>query len=317
MPDSQLQPPASEAATVADCIERAAARLEDAGLFFGHGTDNARDEATWLVLHAVNAPLDGSFSEWGAVVGPDARAEIDRLIEARCTGGEPLAYLTGSAWFAGLEFEVTREVLVPRSPIAELVQDRFRPWLDPDKALRVLDLCTGCGCIGIAAARYLPRARVDAADISPTALRVAARNVRRHGMESRVSLIESDLFHSIPGNRYDLIVSNPPYVPLGDIGALPTEYRSEPSLGLASGGDGLDAAMEILLRAPDFLADAGVLICEVGESEQRLSELLPRVPFLWLEFETGGEGVFLLDRRQLLDARGDVEAALRKRQHVA
>jgi len=291
--------------TVASCIEHVARRLEAADLHFGHGTDNARDEAAWLVLHCVGAPLDGSFEGWGAVLSASESAEVERLLEVRCSTRRPLAYLTGSAWFAGLEFEVNSDVLVPRSPLAELILDGYRPWLDPERPVRILDLCTGCGCIAVATAHYLPGATVDAADISAAALRVAYRNIRRHGVESRVSLLESNLFRSIPANRYDLIVSNPPYVPAARVQSLPPEYNAEPALGLASGLDGLDAALEILAHAADFLADDGILVVEVGESEQRLAEALPRVPFLWLEFESGGGGVFLLDRPQLLCARED------------
>lgn len=303
--------------TVASCIERAARRLEAAGLHFGHGTDNARDEAAWLVLHCVGAPLDGRFDRWGAKLSASESAEVERLLEARCSTRKPLAYLTGTAWFAGLEFEVNPDVLVPRSPLAELILDGYRPWLDPERPLRILDLCTGCGCIAVATAHYLPRARVDAADISAAALRVAHRNVQRHGLESRVSLVESNLFHSIPANRYDLIVSNPPYVPAAAVSSLPPEHHAEPALGLASGADGLDAVLEILVDAADFLADDGILVVEVGESEHRLSEALPRVPFLWLEFESGGGGVFLLERAQLLRARGGAERLIGERTHVA
>jgi len=303
--------------TVADWIGRVAAQLAAAGLHYGHGTDNARDEAAWLVLHAVGAALDGSFTDWGRAGGDSAQAEIRRLAAARCDSRTPLAYLLGTAQFAGLEFEVTPGVLVPRSPLAELILDRFRPWLEPDRVRRVLDMCTGSACIAITTAHYLPRVQVDAVDISPRALEVAAANVRRHRMEDRVSLIESNLFQSVPAGRYELIVANPPYVPSGGLGGLAAEYRAEPSLGLVSGADGLDAALSIMVDAPGFLGEDGILLCEVGESQQRLAAALPRAPFLWLEFERGGSGVFLMNRQELEDAGPALAALIGERENVA
>lgn len=310
-----------QALTVADWIERIGAQLAGAGLHFGHGTDNARDEAAWLVLHVVGAPLDGSFSDWGRAVQSGEAADIRRLADARCGSGAPLAYVLGLARFAGLEFEVTPAVLVPRSPLAELILDGFRPWRDfgpPGGRLpRVLDMCTGCGCIAIATAHYLPRVQVDAVDISREALAVAARNVRRHGLADRVRLIRSDLFQSLPACRYDLILANPPYLPQSELSELPPEYRAEPDLGLVSGADGLDAVLQILARAPDFLAEDGILVCEVGESEGRLAAAMPALPFLWLEFVHGGSGVFLLERGELVAARPALDALIGERKHVA
>jgi ribosomal protein L3 glutamine methyltransferase len=211
---------------------------------------------------------------------------------------------------------VTPAVLVPRSPIAELILDGFRPWLEPACVRRVLDMCTGSGCIAIAAALHLPEAEVDAVDISPAALEVAARNVRRHGLERRVTLTRSDLFEEVPPCAYDLIVANPPYVPRGRLARLPPEYRSEPAVGLVSGDDGLDAALTILHCAPSFLARDGILICEVGECEEDLAGLLPGLPFLWLEFAHGGAGVFLLTRAQLEASRAEVAAVIEDRKNV-
>lgn len=302
--------------TIAEWIERVAERLSDAGLHFGHGTDNALDEAAWLVLHMLEQPLDGSFDEWDSLVDESAAAAIEEMVRLRCTSGKPLAYLTGTAYFAGLPFEVNESVLVPRSPFAELILEGFRPWLEPAKAERVLDMCTGSGCIAIATAVHLPQLRVDAVDISGEALQIAARNAARHDVAGRVRLIESDLFQSLPECRYDLIMANPPYVPERALDELPGEYRSEPGLGLVSGADGLDAALKILRDAGRFLALEGALICEVGESEERLQRLLPDVPFLWLEFEHGGSGVFVLTRQQLMEAGPAVAAALGKRKHV-
>jgi ribosomal protein L3 glutamine methyltransferase len=302
--------------TVADWIERIAAHFGAAGLHFGHGTDNARDEAAWLVLYCVGARLDGSFEDWGRAVDAQQANRIVSLAEARCAG-QPLAYLLGSAWFAGLEFEVGPAALVPRSPIAELVLDGFRPWLQPAGIRRILDLCTGCGCIGIAAAHYLPQALVDAVDISESALALAARNAERLAVSERMRFLRSDLFRSLPSNGYDLILANPPYVPDAAVADLPREYQAEPGLGLASGADGLDATLRILAGAADYLVEDGILVCEVGESEDRLAAALPDVPFLWLEFERGGSGVFLLDREQLQAARSAVDELIGERRHVA
>lgn len=301
----------------ADWVERVARQFAAAGLHYGHGTDNASDEAAWLVLHASGEPLDGSFDDWGRSPGEAAAAAIGRLADQRCATGKPLAYLTGSAFFAGLEFEVTEDVLVPRSPIAELIAEGFSPWVKAERLERVLDLCTGSGCIGIAAAACLPQVRVDLADISPAALEVARRNVARHGLEDRVRLFESDLFGSVPAVEYDLITANPPYVPEASITDLPGEYRAEPEIGLVSGADGLDAPLAILLDAARFLCEDGALVCEVGESEERLAALLPGVPFTWLEFAHGGSGVFVLDRNQLMDAAPRVAAVMEKRNDVA
>ena len=283
-------------------IEWVCARLDDAGLHFGHGTDNAADEAAWLVLHVIRASLDGGFDDWGRELSETEEMQVRELVDARITQKAPLAYLTGMARFAGLEFETGAAALVPRSPIAELVPDQFRPWVDPLQVHRVLDMCTGSGCIAIAIAHYMPRTLVDAADVSAEALEIAARNVSRHGAEDRVSLIETDLFRSLPACRYDLIVANPPYVPVESISKLPAEYQAEPVLGLVSGDDGLNATLSILAHAADFLTEKGVLVCEVGESEKRLAAKLPQVPFLWLEFTCGGSGVFVLTREQLTDA---------------
>jgi len=302
--------------TIAECIERVAAQLEQAGLCFGHGTDNSGDEAAWLVLHVLGVALDGSFQDWGRAVPERESAEIDAVLAARCRTRRPLAYLLGSAWFAGLEFGVDEHVLVPRSPLAELILDQYRPWIDPGGVKRVLDMCTGSGCIAIASAVNLPLAQVVAVDISPQALANARANVERHGLNKRVILVESDLFQHVPPGPYQLIVANPPYVPAASLSGLPEEYQAEPGLGLASGEDGLDAVLTILLDAPRFLGEDGVLICEVGESEQRLAAALPDLPFLWLEFQYGGSGVFVLTKQQLEAAGESLAGLIRERKHV-
>ena len=306
----------TENLTLAEWIDHVAAQFAAAGLHYGHGTDNEQDEAAWLVLHAAGGALDGSFDDWGRLADEATAEKIEALSRLRRESGKPLAYLTGTAFFAGLAFEVNENVLVPRSPLAELILDGFRPWVKAAPPERVLDMCTGSGCIGIAAAVHTPGLRVDLADISRAALEVAHRNVQRHAVADRVTLFESDLFASLPPRAYDLVLANPPYVPAAAIAALPREYRAEPRLGLVSGDDGLDAPLAILLDAPRFLCEYGVLVCEVGESEDRLAALLPAVPFTWLEFEDGGSGVFVLTRDELLKAAPAVQAAMGKRNDV-
>ena len=303
--------------TIAEWISRATEQLEQASLCFGHGTDNARDEAAWLVLHATGNPLDGSFGGWGERVSNEAGEVIERLAEERCSGGKPMAYLLGTAFFAGLEFEVNEHVLVPRSPIAELIEARFSPWIDPARVGAILDLCTGSGCIGIASALAFPDARVDLADLSTDALEVARRNIRRHALDSRVRAIESDLFGNLGDNRYDLIVSNPPYVADEEVRRLPEEYRHEPALGLSAGDDGLDLVIRLLSAAPAHLGPGGMLVVEVGYSQPALEGAFPEIPFLWLEFAYGGEGVFLLEREQLMEYHSVFEQAARQRRQVS
>jgi ribosomal protein L3 glutamine methyltransferase len=296
-------------------ISYAEQRFQQAGLHFGHGTDNAADEAVWLVLHVAGAPLDGSFADWQRNLDASEGKQVDALVQARIESRKPLAYLLGKAWFAGLEFEVNEDVLVPRSPIAELVQEQFSPWLNPESSPSVLDLCTGSGCIAIATAFYLPGARVDATDISTSALRIAYRNVLRHDMQDHVRLVHSDLFAALGDKRYDLIVTNPPYV-AETAASLPAEYQAEPALGLYSGPDGLDLCLRIMVQSAHHLEEAGILICEVGESAPRLAAALPHVPFLWLEFMSGGEGVFLLGRDVLIQAAGEVDSLIKERSRV-
>ncbi len=297
-------------------VRRCAARMDEAGLFFGHGTDNAWDEAAWLVLHVLDEPVDAPFDDWDRPVSDAEGAAIAALLQARIESRRPLAYLVGEAWFCGLRFEVSPDVLVPRSPMAELILAGFQPWLGSAEPTRALDLCTGSGCIAIAMAHALPAAVIDAGDISEAALDIARRNVRMHDLESRVRPVRSDLFDALGDTRYDLIVSNPPYVPSSSLERLPEEFQAEPGLGLASGEDGLDLPLRILWEAPGHLAPGGLLFCEVGESEERLQAALERVPLTWLEFEQGGSGVFTMDRQQLEAARPAVVAALEKRGHV-
>lgn len=289
--------------------------MDEAGLFFGHGTDNAWDEAAWLVLNVIGAPAEEAFGAWGRPVSESEAERITDLLELRIATRQPLAYLLGEAWFCGLRFKAGPGALVPRSPIAELIRAGFHPWVR-QAPTRALDLCTGGGCIAIAMAYWMPGLMVDALDISDEALALAAENVRAHGLEERVRLRRSDLFKALSGERYDLIVTNPPYVARQRAEALPEEYQAEPAIGLVSGEDGLDLPLRILRDAPAFLAPDGVLVCEVGESERVLQRVLPTTALTWLEFEHGGGGVFTMDRQQLEAARPDVIAALEQRGHV-
>ena len=301
----------AELVTIIDFIRYGASRFSAAGLTFGHSYDNAMDEATHLVLQTLHMPHDLSPAYGQAKLTAAEKASVLDLIERRVSERTPIAYLTGKAWFAGLEFISDKRALVPRSPIAELILAGFSPWLDDREVIRALDLCTGSGCIGIAMASHNPDWLVDLADISEDALSLARENIGYQNVEDRVRAIASDLFVGLEGQRYELIVSNPPYVTEQEFDALPAEYAHEPKLGLTAGDDGLDIALRILLEAPQYLSDDGVLIVEVGESERALAELLPELPFNWVEFDVGQMGVFVIDRADLLEHRDTILAAQR------
>lgn len=274
-------------------------QLRRARVHCGHGTDNARDEAAWLIGATLHLPPKEWDQHADDVLTARQRTAVEKIIRARIETRKPAAYLLNEAWFAGMRFYVDERVIVPRSLIGEFIPDRLRPWVNPRRVTRILDLCTGSGCIAIAAARAFPRATVDAVDLSRDALAVARVNVRRHAVSSRVKLIQSDLFEKLRGRQYDLILSNPPYVDARDMARLPREYQHEPRLALAAGKDGLDLVARILRDAPEHLGTHGQLICEVGNSRAAIEKRYPRLPFTWLATSTGDDSVFLLARNRM------------------
>jgi len=290
--------------TVRDLVRWGASRFREAGLVFGHGTDNALDEAFHLVLHALHLPPDVPAIYLEAHVTARERAAALKLLRARVTTRKPAAYLLGHIEFCGLDFEIDENVLIPRSPIGELIQRGFSPWLQNEPA-RVLDLCTGSGCIGIACALAFEDAQVDLADISSKALAVARRNIGKHVVGNRVRAIKSDVFDGLVNEVYDLIVTNPPYVPNAEWKALAAEYRHEPKLALAAGNDGMDIVARILAEAPRHLSNEGWLVCEVGGSVAEFEARWPDLPVTWVEFapENGGmdAGVFIISRADLVE----------------
>ena len=285
--------------TVEQLIQQLGERFAAADLCYGHGTDNALDEAAWLVFEKLGLSHANAAEAYRQTVAPASYAVVEALAARRIRERVPLAYLINQAFFAGHEFFVDERVLVPRSPVAELIQTRFEPWLRPGQAQSVADLGTGSGCIAIALAYAFPEAQVDAVDISADALEVATINIERHGLENRVAPLQSDFFSSLDGQRYDLIVSNPPYVDRSNLDAMPQEFRREPELGLSAGVDGLDSVRKILSDASRFMTDNGILVCEVGNSQPALEDAYPDTEFVWLEFEQGGTGVFLLTKDDL------------------
>jgi ribosomal protein L3 glutamine methyltransferase len=295
----RLSPKGSGSRTVLSLIESGARRLRRAGVFFGHGTDNARDDAAALVLHALGLPHEPARAVYSRRVGARGVQRVDEILKRRIEERIPAVYLTGQSWFAGLAFHVDSRALIPRSPIAELIERRFAPWIDARRVGRILDVGTGSGCIAIACAKALPRSRVDAVDLSAEALELAAINVRRHRVAKRVRLVRSDHFSALRGERYDIIVANPPYVGRREMSGLPPEYRHEPPLALAAGRDGLDSVRVILREAGGHLRPGGLLVVEVGNTETAVRRAFSRLPFLWLHFERGGGGVFLLTAEQL------------------
>ncbi len=294
----------SELHTLQDMIRWTVSRFNAANLFYGHGTDNAWDEAVQLILPTLYLPIDVPPHVLNSRLTSSERLRVVERVIKRIKDRTPVAYLTNKAWFCGLEFFVDERVLVPRSPIGELIQAQFEPWL-VNEPTRIMDLCTGSGCIAIACAHAFPDAEVDAIDISADALQVAEQNIQDHGLEQQVFPIRSDLFRDLPKEQYDIIVTNPPYVDQEDMNSLPDEFKHEPELGLAAGTDGLKLVRRILANAPHYLTEKGILVCEVGNSMIHLMDQYPHIPFTWLEFENGGHGVFLLTREQLVECASD------------
>lgn len=300
----------SSLTTIRDFIRWGASRFAEAKIGFGHGTATALDEAAALVLNTLHLPYNISEFYLQSTLTLEEKDAVFAVIERRINERKPAAYLTHEAVFAGLLFYVDERVLVPRSPMAELIEQRFAPWIEEDQVARILDLCTGSGCIAIACAYAFPEADVDAVDISPDALAVAAINVDKHQLNEEVMLYESDLFDALPDDLYDVIISNPPYVHHDEWQALPPEFHAEPKLGLVAENAGLAIVLRILAQAKDFLTPHGILIVEVGSSAETLQDKLPQVPFCWLEFDRGGDGVFLLAAEQVAEYHEDFKNVL-------
>ena len=287
--------------TVGQALDYCSEALRESDAYFGHGTDNAWDEAVQLVLSVAALPLDSGDGVLPHPLGTDSFLRLQGLLERRISDHIPLPYLLGKAWFAGLEFRCDHRAIIPRSPMAELILNGFAPWYYGPKPRRILDLCCGGGAIGLAAAHYFPDTKVDLLDLDNDALDLARENAQLLGVLERVTIRRSDLFQALGNERYDLILSNPPYVDQQDLAAMPGEYRHEPELSLGSGADGLDMTHRILQQAGAFLSDQGLLIVEVGNSGAALEEAYPHVPFTWLEFEHGGQGVFTLTAQEWQD----------------
>jgi len=296
----------SELVTIRDFVRYALSRFNQQQLFYGHGTDNAWDEAVQLVLNAVYLPWDTDKQLLDARLTTAEKERVLEFISKRADDRLPLPYITGEAWYLDLPFFVDERVLIPRSPIAQLTREEFAPWLREGAVNRVLDLCTGSGCIGIGCAYVFPGAEVDLVDISTDALDVAAINIAKHQMEDRVTAYHSDLFGALSGKRYDLIVSNPPYVDRHDFETMPEEYQHEPELALTSGDDGLDITRRILREANDYLTEDGLLVVEVGNSEVHLMEQFPQIPLIWVELDEGGNGVFVITAQELAQHRDEI-----------
>lgn len=290
--------PIDDLKTVRDFLRYASSRFAASELFYGHGTDNVWDEAVQLVMRTLHLPLENNTLFLDANLTWEERHLILERLERRISKRIPLAYLLGEAWFMGMPFQVDERVLVPRSPLAELIASGVQPWLGDKTVERILDLCTGSGCIGIAAATVFDDAEVDLSDLSTDALAVADANIAMHEVGDRVRTVQSDVFAQLDG-RYDLILSNPPYVDADDMASMPDEFHHEPVVGLAAGEDGLEIAHRILAKASDYLNPGGLLIVEVGNSWPALEEAYPKLPFIWLEFEQGGDGVFVLSAEDL------------------
>ena len=285
--------------TVTDALHWAARAFEAAGLYYGHGTDNAWDDAVALTLPVLDLPIDADHSVLQYRLSPGQSKQLQQLYRQRTEQRIPVPYLTQQAWFCGLSFYVDERVIIPRSPLAELITQQFSPWIASGGVHRILDLCTGSACIAIACAAAFPEAKVDAVELSVDAMAVAKINVKQHQVEHRVRILQSDVFSALTDERYDIIVSNPPYVNAQELVNLPAEFQHEPKLALAAGKDGLDIVRKILSQAIDHLTENGILVVEVGNSAAAVDTAFAHLPFTWLTFANGGEGVFLLNQNEL------------------
>ena len=294
----------NELSSLRDFIRWTMSQLNQHQVFFGHGTDNAWDESVQLVLAAVYLPWDTDPAVLDGKLTTTEKLRVLDFAYRRIVERQPLPYITGEAWFAGLPFNVDERVLIPRSPIAQLIEQHFEPWVGHQPVTRILDMCTGSGCIGIACALAFEEANVDLVDLSPDAIEVAKTNIAKLDVADRVQAIESDLFSNVSG-RYDLIVSNPPYVDAVDLANMPAEYHKEPALALGSGDDGLDLTRRMLREANDYLTEQGVLVVEVGNSDVHLANAFPQVPFMWVDLPEGGNGVFVIDAATLAEFRNE------------
>ncbi|MCK5889702.1 MAG: 50S ribosomal protein L3 N(5)-glutamine methyltransferase [Methylococcales bacterium] len=296
--------------TIKDYIRWGASQIAKQKVFLGHGLATPLHESATLVLHALHQPYQLDDCYLDAVLTYAERQDVVDLLLRRINERQPVAYLTQEAMFAGLSFYVDERVLVPRSPIAELIEQQFSPWIDGEQIISLLDLCTGSGCIAIACAYAFPDAQVDAVELSNDALEVARKNVDKHELSEQVTLVQSDLFNVLPATTYDVIVSNPPYVAIQEWEELPAEYHQEPEMGFTGGINGLDLVLRILVDANEYLTPQGILIIEVGSSAETLQQLFPQIPFYWLEFERGGDGVFLLTAEQVQQHHSQFKQAL-------
>jgi ribosomal protein L3 glutamine methyltransferase len=289
--------------TIRDWLRFTVSRFEESGVFYGHGTDNAYDEAVWLVMSALHLPHDTLINFLDASLTEQERRHVAHLIERRVTERIPTAYLLREGWLRGYKFYVDERVIVPRSHIAELLEEQLSPWIEyPEMIESAADICTGSGCLGILLAHAFPNAAVDVVDISPDAINVANINIANYGLEERVTGIQSDMFKALKGKTYDLIISNPPYVDAQSMAALPQEYRNEPQLALGSGVAGLNHTHTLLREAPKHLNEGGLLVVEIGHNRDALLDAYPNLPFTWLEVEAGNKFVFLLTKEQLVSS---------------
>ena len=301
---------ADDLVTLRDLIRWGTSQFNAAQLSFAQGMPTAIDEAVYLCLSALHLPPDFSAEYFDCVLTMDERLHVLSMFQQRIELHKPAAYITKEAWFAGLSFYVDERVLIPRSPMAEIIQHQFSTWIPPDQVQNILDLCTGSGCIAIACAYAFEQAQVAASDVSDDALAVAEINRQNHALQNRLELIQSDLFESIADKNYDIIISNPPYVSAQEMQSLPKEFDYEPgSLALSAGETGMDIVLPMLIRAPDYLAEDGILVVEVGYSKPILEQMLPKVPFFWVDFEFGGDGVFVLTAEQLQAHQADFKQA--------